>query len=57
MKAQKVVLSGIRAAGGAHLVPISADMLNSVKKAHSMKVADDEEKAEAKREAEEAAAG
>ena len=57
MKAQKVVLSGIRAAGGAHLVPISADILNSVKKAHSMKVADDEEKAEAKREAEEAAAG
>ena len=26
-KAQKVVLSDIKAAGGAHLVPISADML------------------------------
>ena len=50
-------MSDIKAAGGAHLVPISADMLNSVKKAHSMKVADDEEKAEAKREAEVAVAG
>ena len=57
VKAQKVVLSGIRAAGGAHLVPISANMLNSVKMAHSRKVAVDKEKAEAKRKAEEAAAG
>ena len=57
VKAQKVVLSGIRAAGGAHLVPISANMLNSVKMAHSPKVAVDKEKAEAKRKAEEAAAG
>ena len=56
-KAQKVVLSGIRAAGGAHLVPISANMLNSVKMAHSSKVADYKEKAEAKRKAEEATAG
>ena len=56
MKAQKVVLSGIRAAGGAHLVPISANMLNSVKMAHSRKVTVDKEKAEAKRKAEEAAA-
>ena len=56
VKAQKVVLSGIRAAGGAHLVPISANML-SVMMAHSRKVAVDKEKAEAKRKAEEAAAG
>ena len=57
VKAQKVVLSGIRAAGGAHLVLISANLLNSVNMAHSRKVADDKEKAEAKRKAEEAAAG
>ena len=46
----------LRAAGGAHLVPISANMLNSVKMAHSRKVTVDKEKAEAKRKAEEAAA-
>ena len=56
VKAQKVVLSGIRAAGGAHLVPISANMLNSVKMAHSRKVAVDKENAEAKRKAKVAAA-
>ena len=42
VKAQRVVLSGIRAASGAHLVPISAIMLN-VKMAHSRKAAFDEE--------------
>ena len=57
VKAQKVVLSGIRAAGGAHLVLISANVLNSVNMAHSRKVADDKEKAVANRKAEEAAAG
>ena len=57
VKAQKVVLSGIRAAGGAHLVLISANLLNSVNMAHSRKVADDKEKAVANRKAEEAAAG
>ena len=57
VKAQKVVLSGIRAAGGAHLVSIFAKLLSSMKMAHSKKVADAEEKAEAKRKAEEAAAG
>ena len=57
VKAQKIVLSGIKAAGGAHLVLISASMLNSVKIAHGRKVAQDKEKAEAKRKAEEAAAG
>ena len=35
VKAQKVVLSGIRAAGGAHLVLISANLLNSVNMAQS----------------------
>ena len=43
--------------GGAHLVPISTNMLNSVKIAHSRKVAVDKENAEAKRKAKEAAAG
>ena len=57
VKAQKVVLSGFRVAGGAILVPISANMINSVKMAHSRKVADDKEKAEAKSEAEVAVAG
>ena len=56
-KAQKVVLSGIRAAGGAHLVLISANLLNSVNMAQSRKVADDKEKAVANRKAEEAAEG
>ena len=56
-KAQRVVLSGIRAAGGAHLVLISANLLNSVNMAHSRKVADDKEKAVANRKAEEAAEG
>ena len=42
VKAQRVVLSGIRAASGAHLVPISTIMLN-VKMAQSRKAAFDEE--------------
>ena len=51
VKAQKVVLSGIRAAGGAHLVSIFAKLLSSMKMAHSKKVAVAKEKAEAKRKA------
>ena len=53
VKAQKVVLSGIRAAGGAHLVSIFAKLLSSLKMkmAHSKKVAVAKEKAEAKRKA------
>ena len=51
VKAQKVVLSGIRAAGGAHLVSIFAKLLSSMKMAHSKIVAVAKEKADAKRKA------
>ena len=58
VKAQTVVLSGIRAAGDTHFVLISANLLNSVDMAHSRKVADDsKEKAVKNKKAEEAAAG
>ena len=45
------MLSGITAAGGGSPRPVSAETLNSVKTAHSTKVAEDIEWAKAKREA------
>ena len=50
--AQKLILSAVRAAGGADKVPITSSMINSVKHASASKIIDDKKKQEEKRKAE-----
>ena len=50
--AQKLILSAVRAAGGADKVPITSSMINSVKHASAAKIIDDKKKQEEKRKAE-----
>ena len=57
VKGQKLVTSVVRAAGGAHNVPITFSLLNAVKTADIKHREDVEKEKEKKRKAEEAAAG
>lgn len=52
VKGQKLIIGAVRAAGGAHLIPVTSGMLSAVKFAHAKKVEDDRKENELKRMAE-----
>jgi hypothetical protein len=51
VRGQKLVVGAVRAAGGAHLVPVTTGMLSAVKNAHSKQVEDVKKEKEKKRKA------